>query len=127
MSTIKVFADAKSEVLASEYDLEQALTADSTPDDIETAIKADAPLLFSVANFMDGRVFSLVRHARHKGFGGEIIIAGDFALDQANYFVKSGVDAFLVDAEQVPTLTKTLQDLATGYDGESVSRLPLFS
>ena len=67
------------------------------------------------------------RHARHKGYTGEIIVAGEFALDQANYFVKSGADAFVVADDQVATLSKTLTDLATGHNGESVNRLPLFS
>ena len=72
--------------------------------------------------------FSLIRHTRHQGFQGEIIVGGEFALDQANYFVKSGATAFLVDETNVETLTKkTLQDLATGYDGKAVSHLPLFS
>ena len=43
---------------------------------------------------MDGRIFSLIRHTRHQGFQGEIIVGGEFALDQANYFVKSGATAF---------------------------------
>lgn len=124
MSTIKVDRHANSE--PAELDLSQALTADATPDDIEAAIADQERLVFVVANFMDGRVFSLIRHARHHGFQGEIIVGGEFALDQANYFVKSGATAFLVNEANVETLTKTLQDLATGYDGESVNRLPLF-
>ena len=55
---------------------------------------------------MDGRIFSLIRHTRHQGFQGEIIVGGEFALDQANYFVKSGATAFLVDETNVETLTK---------------------
>lgn len=125
MSTIKVDRHANSE--PAELDLSQALTADATPDDIEAAIADQERLVFVVANFMDGRVFSLIRHARHQGFQGEIIVGGEFALDQANYFVKSGATAFLVDETNVETLTKTLQDLATGYDGKAVSHLPLFS
>lgn len=129
MSLIKVYSDARTESVAiSEEELAAALTADTTPDEIESAV-ADAPnsLLFNLADFKDGRVFSLIRHARHKGYTGEIIVAGEFALDQANYFVKSGADAFVVADEQVATLNKTLTDLATGYNGESVNRLPLFS
>lgn len=129
MSLTKVYSDARTESIAiSEEELAAALTADTTPDEIE-AIVAAAPksLLFYLADFKDGRVFSLIRHARHKGYTGEIIVAGEFALDQANYFVKSGADAFVVADDQVTTLNKTLTDLATGYNGESVNRLPLFS
>ncbi len=129
MSLTKVYSDARTESIAiSEEELAAALTADTTPDEIESAV-ADTPssLLFNLADFKDGRVFSLIRHARHKGFAGEITVTGEFALDQANYFVKSGATAFVVADEQVATLTKTLSDLATGYNGESVNRLPLFS
>ncbi|WP_294035411.1 DUF934 domain-containing protein [uncultured Moraxella sp.] len=129
MSLTKVYSDARTESIAiSEEELAAALTADTTPDEIDSAV-ADTPssLLFNLADFKDGRVFSLIRHARHKGYTGEIIIAGEFALDQANYFVKSGATAFVVADEKVATLTKTLSDLATGYNGESVNRLPLFS
>ncbi|USZ15053.1 DUF934 domain-containing protein [Moraxella sp. FZLJ2107] len=129
MSITKVYSDARTEAVAiSEEELVAALSADTTPDEIESAVQAaPASLLFNLADFKDGRVFSLIRHARHKGFAGEIIVAGDFALDQANYFVKSGATAFLVEEAKLATLTKTLQDLATGYDGETISRLPLFS
>ena len=125
MSTIKV--DRHANLEPANLDLSQALTADTTPNDIESAIAHQNCLIFLVANFMDGRIFSLIRHTRHLGFQGEIIVGGEFALDQANYFVKSGATAFLVDETNVETLIKTLQDLATGYDGKAVSHLPLFS
>lgn len=103
------------------------LSADATIDEIEQLSSGEAQTLaFLVSDFRDGRTFSLVRHARHQGFGGEIVIIGDFALDQANYFVKSGVDAFIVPTDQVATLTNTLQDLASAYHGDVVSALPLF-
>lgn len=126
MDLIKVYADARTQTV-DDYNSEHALTADNTLEDITAAIGEQSVLVFHVSNFADGRVFSLIRHARHQGFTGEIVVAGDFALDQANYFVKSGATAFLVTQDKVATLCKTLQDLATGYDGESVSRLPLFS
>lgn len=104
------------------------LNADSTTNQIADTLKNKPEVLvFDVRDFRDGRVFSLVRHARHLGFDGEIYVQGSFALDQANYFVKSGVDAFLVEENCVPTLQKTLQDLASAYDGCLIGRLPLFS
>lgn len=129
MSLTKVYKDARTEsITLDEAVVSAALNADTTPDEIEAIVAAlPKSLLFYLADFKDGRVFSLIRHARHKGYIGEIIVAGEFALDQANYFVKSGADAFVVADDQVATLSKTLTDLATGYNGESVNRLPLFS
>ncbi len=128
MSTLKI--DAKGNETAvnlTATELEAALSADSSVDDIETIVKAaPASILFNLSVFTDGRVFSLIRHARYLGYTGEIIVTGGFALDQANYFIKSGASAFIVPTEQAATLKKTLTDLASAYDGSSVSRLPLF-
>lgn len=104
------------------------LTADSSLKDLDLALQIGSDALcFFVADFRDGRSFSLIKHLRHLGFGGEIWVMGDFALDQANYFVKSGVDAFLIPKDQELILQKTLKDLASAYDGNLVAALPLFS
>lgn len=46
-----------------------------------------------VANFTDGRVFSLVRQLRQRiGFRGEIHVIGDLLPDQIDHLARCGVD-----------------------------------
>lgn len=105
------------------------LTADNTPDDIDVLKPYFATLqavYFYVADFKDGRVFSLVKHLRNQGFDADIYIAGEFGLDQANYFVKSGASGFIVNDDKIDTLKHTLKDLKSAHFGQSVSALPMF-
>ena len=69
MSLTKVYKDARTEsITLDEAAVSQALSADTTPDEIEAIVAAEPKsLLFYLADFKDGRVFSLIRHARHKG------------------------------------------------------------
>lgn len=105
------------------------LTADSTVDEL-CAIIAKQPIanaVVYVADFKDGRVFSLVRGLRLAGFAQDILIAGKFGFDQASYFYKSGASGFVIAEEKFELLSHTLGDLKSAYEGRSVSRLPLFS
>lgn len=104
------------------------LTADDGIEELGVALGQHTPsvIVVYVADFKDGRVFSLVRQSRHLGFDGEILVIGEFGLDQASYFKNSGVTGFLVHQERLDTLTKTLNDLASAHKGISAGALPLF-
>ncbi|UNU74209.1 DUF934 domain-containing protein [Moraxella nasovis] len=104
------------------------LTADTTFEKLQDLIinGDNTPLIFYIKQFTDGRVFSLIRHCRQKGYQGQIIIIGQFAADQAGYFVKSGASGFVVADGQADTLTLTLKDLQTAHVGLSANQLPMF-
>ncbi|MDO4441190.1 MAG: DUF934 domain-containing protein [Moraxella sp.] len=104
------------------------LTADNTIDEIKDVLDEALINLFvvHVSDFKDGRVFSLVRQLRQLSEQAEIVIAGEFGLDQAAYFHKSGANAFAVAPERVDTLKNTLDDLKTAHAGTSASALPMF-
>lgn len=101
------------------------LTADNSMADLDNLPKSVQTVIFYVADFKDGRVFSLVRHLK-KTFVGDIWIAGEFSLDQSGYFYKSGATGFIVQDNQLMTLNNTLADLKTAHFGQSVSSLPMF-
>ena len=103
------------------------LTADNTPDEIDELVKKSLDkAIFFVKDFKDGRTFSLIRYLRNKGFDKEIYVLGNYGLDQANYYLKSGATGFFVKDEQLDTLLKTLNDLKSGHFGNSVNKLPMF-
>ena len=103
------------------------LTADNTPDEIDELVKKSVEKsVFFVKDFKDGRTFSLIRYFRNKGFTGEIYLLGNYGLDQANYYLKSGATGFIVKDEQLETIVKTLNDLKSGHFGQSAKTLPMF-
>ncbi|WFF39383.1 DUF934 domain-containing protein [Moraxella nasibovis] len=104
------------------------LTADSTVSEVQAVLDQALVNLFViyVADFKDGRVFSLVRQLRKISEQAEIIIAGEFGVDQAAYFYKSGANGFAVSSDKVVTLKSTLDDLKTAHAGTSAGALPMF-
>lgn len=57
---------------------------------------------------------------------GNIYVAGSFGLDQANYFIKSGANGFMISNDKIQILKKTICDLQTGHLGDSAGELPIF-
>lgn len=104
------------------------LTADSTTEEVQSVLDTAPITVFVVyvADFKDGRVFSLVRQLNKLCEQAKIIIAGEFGLDQASYFYKSGANAFVVPVDKVATLKSTLSDLQTAHTGTSANALPMF-
>lgn len=104
------------------------LTADNSPNDIEKLVNDFGfyDIVFFVQDFKDGRTFSLIRHLRNLSFFGSIYLLGNYGLDQANYYLKSGATGFFVKDEQLDTLLKTLDDLKSGHFGQSAKALPMF-
>lgn len=104
------------------------LTADNAIDEVKEVLEEALVNLFVVyvSDFKDGRVFSLVRQLRQLSEQAEIVIAGEFGLDQAAYFYKSGANAFAVASERISTLKNTLNDLKTAHAGISAGALPMF-
>lgn len=103
-------------------------TADNSLDELEVFVNTHQgyDVVFFVADFKDGRTFSLVRHLKNMGFNGRIFVLGNYGLDQAGYYHKSGATGFFVQDGQLDTITKTLNDLKTGHFGNSVNKLPMF-
>lgn len=79
-----------------------------------------------VQDFKDGRVFSLIRQIRQINLQANIIIAGEYGLDQSSYFVKAGASGFLVSDDKIQTLKHTLGDLKTAQSPKSLQALPMF-
>lgn len=104
------------------------LTADDNEDELSQIldIKRIQNILVYVKDFKDGRVFSLIRQIRKTNETADIIVSGKFGLDQSNYFVKSGANAFIVADDKIETLIRTLNDLSTAQSRQSVSSLPMF-
>lgn len=104
------------------------LMADNSLDELDNFLlsKEIDRAVFFVKDFKDGRTFSLIRYLRNKGFDKEIYVLGNYGLDQANYYIKSGATGFFIKEEQLETLLKTLEDLKSGHFGNSVNQLPIF-
>lgn len=100
----------------------------SSIDDKENTLLSSVDLVvFYQPKFADGRSFSQVRHLRHKGFKGEIRIAGHFGLDQIAYLKRAGVDSFVIYDENVSNdLATAFSALPSSYDGSVASQLPMF-
>ncbi|MDO4450774.1 MAG: DUF934 domain-containing protein [Moraxella sp.] len=104
------------------------LTADNSSNDIEKLVNDFGfyDIIFFVQDFKDGRTFSLIRYLRNLSFFGSIYLLGNYGLDQAGYYFKSGATGFFVKDEQLDTLLKTLDDLKSGHFGQSAKALPMF-
>lgn len=106
------------------------ITPDSTLEELTDFFKNNIDHVINavifVFDFKDGRTFSLIRHIRHLGYTDNIIVAGNYGLDQAAYYYKSGASGFLVQEHQLDTIKKTLDDLKSGHLGISAHSLPMF-
>lgn len=74
------------------------------------AVVASAPstVLIEVPAFTDGKVFSLSKQLRYLGFTGDIIVSGNFIVDQVGYLSQCGVSTFIVNDEKQREETERL-------------------
>ncbi len=104
------------------------LTADDSKDNIyaNSNLKQAKNIFFYVRDFKDGRVFSLIRQIRKINQSADILVGGEFGLDQASYYHSLGASGFVVDDDKVDILLHTLTDLKSAQQGISAHSLPMF-
>ncbi|PNK59578.1 DUF934 domain-containing protein [Psychrobacter sp. FDAARGOS_221] len=99
----------------------------ATEDKEHNLLNALDLIVFYQPKFADGRTFSQIRHLRHKGFKGELRIAGHFGRDQIVYLQRAGVDTFVINAGDLTEDIKvSFGALASSYDGSVARQLPMF-
>ena len=82
----------------------------------EVVTNAPSAVLIEVPAFTDGKVFSLSKQLRYLGFTGDIIVSGNFIVDQVGYLSQCGVSTFIVnDDEQHELVKRLLSDRIDSY------------
>ena len=79
-----------------------AIPGDTPLAEVEAAAKGANRLTIRFGAFRDGRGFSLASILRERGYGGELIAAGDLLPDQARHLKRSGFDAVRLNAGADP-------------------------
>lgn len=72
-------------------------------------ITTQQTIAIDVPNFMDGRAFSMVKRLRAQGHQGDIIICGDYLLDQLDYYIRVGATGFTTDHHNAQSIIDNLQ------------------
>ena len=111
------------------------VTADTDADALEYLsefLSTHALIVIDVPKFADGRHFSFARTLRQIGYTGEIRMAGAFGRDQIAYMLRTGVDSFVLsehdlEADSKFGIEQAFTALASSYDGQSASDLPMFA
>ena len=91
-----------------------------------------AMIVIHVPAFADGRGFSFAQTLRQIGYKGEIRMAGAFGRDQIAYLLRVGADSFVLSEHDVQSgadggISQAFTALASAYDGQDASALPMFS
>ena len=85
-------------------------------------------IVVHVPLFADGRDFSFVQTLRQLGYEGEIRIAGAFGRDQIAYLLRVGADSFVLSEHELKSdISQAFTALASSYDGQDASALPMFA
>lgn len=87
-------------------------------------------IVIHVPAFTDGRGFSYAHTLRQLGYTGEIRIAGEFGRDQIAYLLRSGIDSFVLNEHDLQSdfdIAQAFTALASSYDGQDASALPMFA
>lgn len=104
--------------------LEIANTEDASTVALEGVTRID----LSFPKFTDGRAYSQAFMLRRQGFKGEIRATGDVLIDQLVQMQRMGFDAAVLRADQNPDIAqKQFDRFAAFYQGDAVTRSPLFS
>ena len=89
---------------------------------------AQSLIVIHVPLFVDGRDFSFTQTLRQLGYEGEIRIAGKFGRDQIAYLLRVGADSFVLCEHDVKSnISQAFTALASSYDGQDASKLPMFA
>lgn len=87
-------------------------------------------IVIHVPAFTDGRGFSYAQTLRQIGYSGEIRVAGKFGRDQIAYLLRAGVDSFVLNEYDLQSdfdIVQAFTALASSYNGQDASKLPMFS
>ncbi len=87
-------------------------------------------IVIHVPAFTDGRGFSYAHTLRQLGYEGEIRIAGAFGRDQIAYLLRAGVDSFVLNEHDLQSdfdIAQAFTALASSYNGQDASKLPMFA
>lgn len=107
------------------------LTADTDADalaGLSEFLLAQSLIVIHVPLFVDGRDFSFAQTLRQLGYEGEIRIAGKFGRDQIAYLLRVGADSFVLCEHDVKSdISQAFTALASSYDGQDASKLPMFA
>lgn len=109
------------------------LTSDTDADKLaglSDFLLTQALIVIHVPAFTDGRGFSYAHTLRQLGYQGEIRMAGAFGRDQIAYLLRSGADSFLLDNQDLQSnfdITQAFTALASSYNGQDASKLPMFA
>ncbi len=107
------------------------LTADTDADalaGLSEFLLAQSLIVIHVPLFADGRDFSFAQTLRQLGYEGEIRMAGKFGRDQIAYLLRVGADSFVLCEHDVRSnISQAFTALASSYDGQDASRLPMFA
>lgn len=107
------------------------LTADTDADalaGLSEFLLAQSLIVIHVPLFADGRDFSFAQTLRQLGYEGEIRIAGKFGRDQIAYLLRVGVDSFVLCEHDLKSdINQAFTALASSYDGQDASKLPMFA
>lgn len=107
------------------------LTADTDADalaGLSEFLLAQSLIVIHVPLFADGRDFSFAQTLRQLGYAGEIRIAGKFGRDQIAYLLRVGADSFVLCEHDLKSgISQAFTALASSYDGQDASALPMFS
>ncbi len=107
------------------------LTADTDADalaGLSEFLLAQSLIVIHVPLFVDGRDFSFAQTLRQLGYEGEIRIAGKFGRDQIAYLLRVGADSFVLCEHDIKSdITQAFTALASSYDGQDASKLPMFA
>ena len=68
---------------------------------------AEPVIALVVANFSDGRVFTLARQLRQIGFKGRLEVVGDLLPDQLPMLLEAGVDVLEISAQRARRCSET--------------------
>ena len=74
-----------------------------------SSIASQETIAIDVPSFMDGRGFSIVKRLRTQGHQGDIIICGDYLLDQLDYYLRVGATGFTTDHYDAQSIVDNLQ------------------
>ncbi len=87
-------------------------------------------IVIHVPAFTDGRGFSFAHTLRQLGYKGEIRMAGAFGRDQIAYLLRAGADSFVLNDNDLQSdfdIAQAFDALASSYDGQDASKLPMFA
>jgi uncharacterized protein (DUF934 family) len=104
------------------------LTAADAPEAIAEVLRHFSVIVFDMAHFTDGRVFSQARLLRERfGYSGELRARGDFIRDQMFFLSRVGVNAFeFPESADLEDKLRAFGEFSVTYQAAADNREPLY-